>query len=254
MPLLESTRNHQSELAMFCRTGQYHPIPGVNEDHVVQYRKLVYNVVDDTLQSAFPLTRNLLSLKEWNKLVQDFFSSHACHSPQVWTMPKELWAWVVETPPSLLKKYQFLDELLWFEWLEVELFMMEDRSSLHHPEGDLTKERLVLNPEHHLQHFTWPVHLKQAKHITPQDHGHYFLVMHREPATGKVIFTNLSPLLARMVELLAEAPLSMEELIRTTSSEFNIIPDQSLHDGVFDFITNSLSSALISGFATPHNS
>jgi len=194
------------------------------------------------------LTHHLLTPKEWDGLVNDFFSSHPCQSPQIWTMPKELWAWVANKRSPLLKKYPFLDELLWFEWLEIELFMMEDKTTACKPEGNLKKDKLVLNPEHHLKHFTYPVHLKNAKYITPSDKGHYFLMMHREKVTGKVNFTNLSPFLARMLEILSEKPFTFKELIEQTSTEFEVATDQQLEEDVIQFLDNSVRSGLISGF------
>ena len=74
--LNKDTRHYQASLADYCRTGDYQAIPGVKTAHVHQYRRLVYNVVDDMLQSAYPLTRGLLTEEEWNELVQEFFSGH----------------------------------------------------------------------------------------------------------------------------------------------------------------------------------
>jgi len=166
MLLHETTYRHQSDLARYCRTGKYKAIPGVREQHVGHYRRLVYNVVDDMLQGAYPLTHHLLAAREWKALVQDFFSHHPCQSPQVWYMPKELYHYMSQKEHKLFKKYPFLQELLWFEWLEVELFMMEDRPAAYTTIGKLDTDALVLNPELHLQHFIYPVHLKQAGQIT----------------------------------------------------------------------------------------
>lgn len=248
MQLLETTRIQQSALAGFCRTGLYTPIEGVNEKNVLQYRRLVYNVVDDTLVSAYPLTHNLLSPKEWNRLVTDFFASHPCKSPQVWSMPKELWEWVKDTSPAVNRKYPFLEELLWFEWLEVELFMMENKTVAHRKFGDIRKDKLVINPEHHLQYFNYPVHLKNAKYITPTDKGNYFLVMHREPETGKINFTKLSPFLVRMLEMLAEKPSAVNELTDKISKEFRVIKDKAVKEKVQEFVENAITGKLILGF------
>ena len=108
MQLLDSTYKHQSNLAAYCRTGKLPEIPGIISENVSQYRRLVYNVVDDMLQNAYPLTVDLFTKKEWDKTVNDFFTNHPCQSPQVWYMPKEFYNYLTEIKNPLLKKYPFL--------------------------------------------------------------------------------------------------------------------------------------------------
>lgn len=60
MQLLNHTHQHQSALAAYCRTGELPDIPGVVMENVPQYRRLVYNVIDDMLQNAYPLTYEYL--------------------------------------------------------------------------------------------------------------------------------------------------------------------------------------------------
>lgn len=243
-----NTRHYQSALASYCRTGSYQPIPGVRDAHVTQYRRLVYNVVDDMLQSAYPLTRRLLTEGEWEGLVQAFFSGHACQSPQVWYMPKELYEYVVQSAHPLLGKYPFLGELLWLEWLEIALFMMEDRAVPFSSNGDPATELLVLNPEHELVHFRYPVHLKEAKRIKETDKGDYFLVMFREPDTGDVQFTQLSPALARMIELLEERPVNITALTGKICGELQLSVTEDMLNMAGLFISQALENKLITGF------
>ena len=243
-----NTRRYQSALASYCRTGAYQPIPGVRDAHVRHYRRLVYNVVDDMLQSAYPLTRSLLTEEEWEGLVQGFFSSHACQSPQVWYMPKELYEYVVQPAHPLMSSYPFLAELLWLEWLEIALFMMEDRAVLCSSNGDPAKELLVLNPEHELVHFQYPVHLKEAKHIKETDKGDYFLVMFREPGTGDVQFMQLSPALARMIELLEDRPMNIAALTGEICGELQLPVTEDMLNMARLFINQALENKLITGF------
>ncbi|MFC2101833.1 DUF2063 domain-containing protein [Bacteroidota bacterium] len=245
MQLLDTTRAYQTNLASYCRTGNYIPIPGVNEEHVKHYRRLVYNVIDDTLKSAYPLTVNLLTPKEWSDTVQRFFQEHPCQSPQVWTMPKEFYTYLDETQPKLLKKYPFLLELIWFEWLEVELYMMPDKESEFVAKGELDADLLVINPEHTLQSFSYPIHLKNAKYITLTDKGTYFLAMHRLPESGKVEFTDLSLFLVRMLEILGEQPMNVDDLTSMTAADFNIIPGPELKTQIETFIARMKEKKLI---------
>ncbi|KAA2242545.1 DUF2063 domain-containing protein [Chitinophaga agrisoli] len=248
MLLHEDTYRHQAALADYCRTGQYNAIPGVREQHVGQYRRLVYNVVDDMLQSAYPLTRHLLSTREWNAMVKEFFSNHPCQSPQVWYMPRELYQYMTQKGHRLLRKYAFLQELLWLEWLEVELFMMEDRPTAYTTIGDLTTDPLVLNPEYALQQFVYPVHLKPAKEITAADKGQYFLALFRKPDSGEVTFMNLSPALVAMLELLQEGPQTMDALVRQCCAAWQLPVTADLLAAAKAFFTQALESRLIIGF------
>ena len=252
MQLPETTHQHQSALADYCRTGKYSAIPGVREQHVTQYRRLVYNVVDDMLQSAYPLTHHLLTTREWNALVQEFFSNHPCQSPQVWYMPKELYEYLSPKEHKLKNKYPFLLELLWLEWLEVELFMMEDRPAAYTTIGDISTDELVLNPEHHLQQFQYPVHLKTAKQLTPADKGDYFLVLFRKPDSGEVNFINLSPALVAMLEILQEGPQTMDALIRQCCAAWQLQLSPEIQAAAHAFITQSLDNRLIIGFKSKH--
>lgn len=247
MQLLESTFAHQSNLAAYCRTGKLPGIPGVIRENLPHYRRLVYNVVDDMLQNAYPLAHELLTAKEWKMAVNDFFTNHSCQSPQVWYMPKEFYQHLAGTKHPLLKKYPFLEELLWFEWVEVELFMMADKIVQADKTGDVLFSRLVLNPEHQLLSFNYPVQSKNAHFITLADKGTYFVIAHRN-TEGEVIFTDSSPALLRMVEYLSERPLSIKELFNEFQQEYNMILSSEDQKAIIQFFENAYKQQLIIGF------
>ncbi|UAY53155.1 HvfC/BufC N-terminal domain-containing protein [Ferruginibacter albus] len=248
MQLLDTTRAHQSSLASYCRTGELKNIPGIKQENITQYRRLVYNVVDDMLQNAYPLTYNLLTKKEWNNAVNDFFINHSCQSPQVWYMPKEFYEYIVETEDPLTKKYPFLEDLLLFEWMEVEVFMMEDHLIDYSKEGDIIINKLVVNPEHHLLSFSYPVHNKSAKKIKPDDKQTYFVMAHRHP-DGNVIFTDLSPAFVKMLEYLTAHSLSIHETIKKFETEFNILLTKEDKQSIIAFFEAAYEQRLIIGFA-----
>lgn len=241
------TYHHQSTFANYCRTGELTEIKGIHQINIKQYRRLVYNVADDMLQSAFPITYNFLEQDEWDQLVNDFFSHHACQSPQVWYMPKEFYEYC-SLSRALHKKYPFLLELLWFEWLEVELFMMEDKFADCIGKGSIYSDPLVLNPEHHFQHFHYPVHLRNPEEISASNKANYYLVLHRNPESGSVNFTQVSAPTLRILELLAEKPLTANQIFQQVCTELNLSIAEEMKNHVFDFFQNSLSAQLILGF------
>jgi hypothetical protein len=221
MSMPDNTQLYQSALASYCRTGILAEIPGIDTGHVTQYRRLVYNVVDDMLRNAFPLTVALLTEKQWDGAVDDFFSHHPCSSPQVWYMPREFYEYVTTPSYPLMQQYPFLKDLLWLEWSEMELFMMEDRQATCTSLGDVLFSQMVLNPEHRLLAFQYPVHQKNALEITGADLGNYFVVAHRD-REGNILFTDASALLIRMLKYLAIGPASLKDLFGLAEAEFSI--------------------------------
>lgn len=248
MSLLESTYRSQSALTRYCRTGNYTPLKGVKQQNIDQYRHLVFSIVNDMLISAYPLSHALLSAPQWTKLTKAFFSEYNCISPQVWQMPREFYTYFSSLTHPLKDRYPFLCELLWFEWLEIEIYMMADQTSDCRSSGDLTKDLLVINPEHHLQHFKFPVHLKQAKKIRLVDQNNYYLVIHRIPETGQVHFSNLTPVLVRILELLAEQPRSLIEVSQQICKEMQIQYSDEVYLHTKYFIQEALKSQLVLGF------
>jgi uncharacterized protein len=204
--------------------------------------------VDDMLQSAFPITHEFLGEEKWKELVNDFFSYHPCQSPHVWYMPKEFYQYHATSPNTIIKSIPFLIELLWFEWLEVELFMMEDKVVPFSRQGNLLTDALVLNPEHHFQHFRYPVHIKKPAEIIPKDIGHYYLVLHRDPGSGSISFTEVAPPILRMLELLANELLTANEIFEKVAFEFNFPKNEEMKQYAFQFFQKAMTDQLILGF------
>lgn len=247
MQLLNSTQEHLSSFAAYCRTGVLDNIPGIHKENISHYRKLVFNVIDDTLQNAYPLTHELLLAKEWHNVVNDFFSNHPCQSPQVWSMPKEFYEYLSKTNHPLLKKYPFLEELLWFEWIELELYMMEDKVADFTITGDVLFSKLVLNPEHILVSFQYPVHKKSGNHITLADKSIYYVLAHRNK-DGDILFNDLAPAMVRLIEYLKLEPQRVNDLFGLFKNEFNMEIKEEDQIQIIKFLEIAYHQNLIIGF------
>ncbi|MBI5371984.1 MAG: putative DNA-binding domain-containing protein [Sphingobacteriales bacterium] len=247
MLLTDTTRQHQSALASYCRTGNLAVIPGIHPENIREYRRLVYNVVEDILRNAYPLAADFLPREEWEALVNEFFSRHSCQSPQVWYMPKEFYKYLAGNDHPVFEKYPILPDLLLFEWTETELFMMEDKAADYSISGDLLFSKLVLNPEHLVLAFDFPVHLKNARQISGTDKGKYYVAAHRD-AEGEVIFTDCSAALARILGYLAEKPQTILELFHRFEQEYRLPLNEEQQQHIIRFLQNAYQHQLISGF------
>ena len=243
------TYKAQAGLADYCRTGISHSLTGVKAKNLPHYRRLIRNIFDDTLSTAYPITGKLLSDAEWEGLVDDFMRDYSPSSPQVWQMPRELWEYVSDFSHPLGSRYPFLTDLLWFEWLEIELYMMEDVKVGFRNEGNLKNEKLVLNPEHKIVRFEWPVFLKSPERIEDDDKGYYFLVIFRHPENKSVRFIHVSPVLARLMELLSERPKTLEELMADLSIDLKAAISNEQQSHVEIFLSGLFEKGLLLGFA-----
>ncbi|TDW99605.1 HvfC/BufC N-terminal domain-containing protein [Dinghuibacter silviterrae] len=193
--LLPVTLAAQQALARYCRSDEAAGVPGALPDRLEQYRRLARNVIADGLESAYPLTVAALDPFDWETLVYRFFAEHDCQEAQVWRMPMEFMEFVQGIaeapgrPAGLLDKYPFLLELLFFEWTEIELYMMEDLPvPAYGPVRNWTQDTLVFHPEHRLLLFSYPVHLGKPD----AEPGQYAVLAFRDPETGEVQFIDLS--------------------------------------------------------------
>lgn len=249
MLLNNTTHEAQSALAKFCRTGAPPRINGVNLDNLPHYRRLVRNIFNDTLTPAYPITHELLSRDEWENMTDAFMHDYSPSNPQVWQMPRELWEYITETNHVLTHKYPFIQELLWFEWLEVELYMMKDIKTPFSLNGNIESDKLVINPEHTLQHFHWPVFLKAPNQIENADQGHYFLVIYRHPKNSSVQFIGLSPHMVRLLEMLEERPATLTDLVTDLSIEMKMVINEQQKTEIAQFFNQLLKKQLILGFS-----
>lgn len=244
----DSTKQYQRMLASYTRTGIETAIPGTKEEGIMRYRTMIYTIVNESLSTSYPLTRQLLTAQEWDDTVHRYFSTHACTSPYLWRMPLEFYEYIQEEQSALLIKYPCLSDLLLFEWVEIEVFMMEDEEVLHKTEGAVETDALVLNPACAVQYFKYPVYAKPAAEITPADAAHYFMLTHRNPETGNVAFLEIAPMFARMFEWLTEEAMSVDQLISRFTEESQLALAADSRINIVSFFKNCLSKRIILGF------
>ena len=247
MNMHRKTHNYESALADYCRTGDMRVIQKVNTQTVHHYRRLVRNNIDTSISTVFPLTKNLLTEKEWDEMIDCFIQRHDFKTPQIWKMPAELINFLSVSKYALLTKYPFLTELLQFEWLELEVYMMEDQATPEYtPYGDVHFNDLILNPEIRLASFTYPVHLKNAKEITDKDKNQYFVSVHRHPDTGHVHFTNLSLPHAQLLYNLSNGPVKYSNIVQLFTA---YLPENQVEEVINDFLVQVLRTKLILGYS-----
>lgn len=252
MALSRETIEYQNKLARYCRTGEPVKIDGTVNSRLHHYRRLVFNVVNNTLAQAYPITREVLDPKVWNNLVNSFFSDYNPQSPYLWKMPKEFYRFIKNSKYSEKLELPFLNDLLYFEWIEIEVYTMPDAEVFDYSgSGNIYKDILIINQEFRLINLDYPVHMYSVEEAKNK-RGNYYVLVYREPVTFKVKFINLSVLNAFIFEQLAYKSFVVD-IVKDIRTVFKITDVNKVRNHVLKFINSLLKQRAILGYRNISN-
>jgi uncharacterized protein len=248
MHLRKETIRVQEQLGEYCRTGVELELPGVTPGRIHHYRRLVTNVVKDTLQTAFPISVAALGEDFWESLVQDFFSNGIPQTPQVWKLPFAFYQYHASRETGKKNGKPYLDDLLYFEWMEIKVHTMPNRS---YPdfvtEGDIFQDSLAFNPEYEIVKLQYPVHTHPVSEAIDLK-GEYFILVFRMPVSGHVQFLHLSALNVYIIRHLQEVNMPLNEIKHEFARMAGIESGRYLDDALQQFLGDLMERKLILGY------
>lgn len=182
---------------------------------------MIFNTIMETLEQAYPITAASLPEETWRGMVHDFFSLHACKSPILWKMPYEFYRFARENRYAQNTGLACLDDLLRFEWLEIQVYMREDAGIPPYRKiKDLRNEQLALNREYVIARLNYPVHLMSPELASGQK-GTYYLLIFRRPGNSKLEFVSLSKFLAFLLKQIDRKGHTLHEVMSEFESLFD---------------------------------
>jgi hypothetical protein len=246
--LRPETADIQKKLATYCRTGEPVELPGIRSSKIHHYRRLVFNVVKNTINQAYPVTREIINHDRWIEMVDAFFREHDCKTPKVWQLPFEFYEYVKNEDFASRLDIPWLNDLLYFEWTEIEVHTMPDEEIPPFcKEGDLLIDPMVINPEHRIIRLEYPVHRISAP-ATIDKQGNYFVMAFREPETGRVKFIDLTVLHVFAINkvLLTMSPLA--RIVKDIKEQFLIRDEVMIEKNLSAFMADMIRQKAILGF------
>lgn len=197
--MAEMLREQQYALARHVRDpGAHPPPPGIEDRRLAIYRDLFLNGIDSLLAGNFPVIRRTLGDEAWRALVRRFYSEHRCRTPLFTEIGREFVQYLEgrdDVPP-------WLHELAHYEWVELALQISDEPLPLHAADGDLLAGKPVLSPLAWALAYCWPVPLIGLDFQPESAPGAPTLLLVRRDAAGDVHFSELSPLVFRLLQLL----------------------------------------------------
>lgn len=210
-------RDQQFALARHVRDPAHNaPPPGIEGTPIegrrlAIYRDLFYNSIEGLLAGNFPVIRRTLGDTQWHALVRAFYAEHRCRTPLFTEIGREFIRFLEHPPqePRSIDQREagdppWLHELAHYEWVELALQIADDALPPHDPDGDLLAAKPVPSPLAWALAYRWPV-----THIGPEFKPEVApdaptLLLVRRDADGDVHFSELSPLVYRLLQLLGD--------------------------------------------------
>ena len=217
---MNELRQQLDALAAHVRDPDAHPgPPGIEARRLKIYSDLVYNNLDSLLAGNFPVIRKTLGDADWQTLVRGFLSRHHSHTPLFTELGREFIAFL-ESDADIDPARPWLAELAHYEWAELGLQLSEALAPPHDPDGDLFDGVPLLSPLAWPLAYLWPVHRIGPDFQPTEPPPEPTLVLLRREADGRIHFSQLSPLLYRLLELIGtNTQRSGRDLLRELADE-----------------------------------
>jgi hypothetical protein len=246
--LNKETKHIQGQLANYCRNEDSNDLPEIRPDRLLHYRRLIYNIINDAIESAYPITRSIVSDENWKYMIDCYVTEHPCSNPQLFKMPGEFIDFAQSKAFAETIKLPYLYDLLNFEWIEVEVHSMPDvPEQIFSLEGDFIRETLVFTPYFELLQLEYPIHQLKTTDITKQK-GNYFMLVYRED-NGTVQYLELNLLTHHLVKSMHQHGASLLEVLNPELEGLESAVQDKLIDQSQYFIFQLKSKGIIKGVA-----
>ncbi len=223
--MAEGLQQLQARFAAHLRDPARQPAPaGMPDARLQVYRELYFNNIQSLLAANFPVLRRTLGEPGWLSLVRQFCRQHRAHTPLFTEIGQEFIQFLDQADPPVAADWAL--ELAHYEWIELALQISDAVPPAHAADGDLLQGRPVLSPHCRALAYHWPVHRIGPDHLPTQAPAEPTLLLARRAQDGRIVFSELSPLLYRLLERLELAPaLSGHAQLQALADEAGVAAD-----------------------------
>lgn len=203
--MADTLRQQQFALSRHLRDPTANPPPpNIEERRLAIYRDLFFNNIAGLLAGNFPVIHKTLGESAWLQLVRAFYVRYRSHTPLFPEVPREFIRFLEGRAEDGSDDPPWLAELAHYEWVELALQLADEEAPAHDADGDLLTGIPLVSPTAWTLAYRWPVPRIGPDHqpAAPPDSPTLLLV--RRDASHEVRFSELSPLVYRLLILLGE--------------------------------------------------
>lgn len=177
------------------------------------YKELVQNRFFEVLSNANPIFFSLIEEKVFIKLINEFIKSGA-KTELIWQIPNEFRSFI-KNQKKLIQKMPYINDLLWFEWIELKLFM-QDYSKLK-IEKFKFKNKYNLSKSTRIKKLKYKIYNKEFK-----TSGKYFVLTYYDLKQQEVKYREISDFMYEFLKLLDKNKLIQAISIMTKRYKLEI--------------------------------
>ena len=220
-------RQRQAAFAAHLRDPEANPAPpGIEARRMAVYRDLFFNNIAGLLASNFPVIRRTLGEMEWTALVRRFYADHHSRTPLFPEIAREFIRFL-EARDEDASDPPWLAELAHYEWIELAVQINDSPLPAHDPGGDLLEGVPRVSPYVRALAYRWPVHtIGPAQRPTAAPPEPTLLLVRRD-VNGRARFAAISPLVYRLLELLATGGHSGRASLQVLAAEAGVPADDA---------------------------
>lgn len=175
------------------------------------YQALVFHRFNEVLSNANPILTSLVKKKRFEKMVKAFMKSGA-HTDLIWQLPKEFRKFVKKNPKAF-SDVPYIKDLLWFEYIEVELIMQD--YSQQEPSAFDWNHSYELSSLARIKKLKYNVY---AKEFTQK--GKYPVLVYYDLVLKQVIYREISAFMYEYLKLLKE--YNIKTALKTISNKYKL--------------------------------
>lgn len=159
------------------------------------YKDLVFHRFNEVLTNANPILKETISKKRFEKLIEEFMQSGA-KTDLIWQLPNEFRSFI-KPKKDLEKELPFINDLLWFEWIEVKL-IMNNYKDFKKDDFNL-KSSYKLSKGARIKRLSFKVFEKDFK-----TKGEYFLIAYYDLEKLEVIYREISSFMYQFLKKISK--------------------------------------------------
>ncbi len=183
------------------------------------YRELIFNRFLDSFEYAFPYTKEVLGESYFKILVEGYLKEY--HSKQIlWQEAKGFVDFVIKNKWDFKEKFPFIDELIYYEWLEIEISNEKEKSKKANFDW---KSKYKINNTARINIYEYPVHKFNYISIDDiiQNKNRYNLLIFREPQNFEINTVELTDFVYQLLDEISSG-ITPKTALNTKSLEIEL--------------------------------